>query len=83
MAPPLDAATGVLRLMRARTRCSRRPTWSLAGVVLVIVTGLLLLVKGETKFDGTGFALVMTASCMSGLRFTLTQVGRRGRVLEL
>ncbi|KIZ00166.1 hypothetical protein MNEG_7792 [Monoraphidium neglectum] len=56
-----------------------QPTWSLAGVVLVIVTGLLLLVKGETKFDGTGFALVMTASCMSGLRFTLTQVLLHGR----
>lgn len=51
-----------------------RPSWSLAGVVGVIVTGLLLLVKGEAKFDATGFALVMTAACMSGLRFTLTQV---------
>jgi len=47
--------------------------------VCVIVTGLLLLVKGEAKFDPTGFALVMTAACMSGLRFTLTQVLLHGR----
>jgi solute carrier family 35 protein C2 len=46
----------------------------LAGVVAVIVSGLLLLVQGEADFDTTGFALVMSASCMSGLRFTLTQL---------
>ncbi|GBF93418.1 sugar phosphate phosphate translocator [Raphidocelis subcapitata] len=51
-----------------------QPSWSLAGIVAIIVTGLLLLVEGEAKFDATGFALVMTAACMSGLRFTLTQV---------
>lgn len=56
-----------------------KPSWSLVGVVCVIVTGLLLLVKGETKFDLTGFSLVMTAACMSGLRFTLTQVLLHGR----
>ena len=43
-------------------------------MVAVIVSGLLLLVRGEADFDGTGFVLVMSASCMSGLRFTLTQV---------
>lgn len=51
-----------------------KPSWSLAGVVLIIASGLLLLVAGETEFDGAGFALVMLASCFSGLRFTLTQV---------
>lgn len=59
----------------------RSPSWSLAGVVAVIVSGLLLLVRGEADFDTTGFVLVMSASCMSGLRFTLTQVllhGNRG-----
>eukprot|EP00882_Tetradesmus_deserticola_P008583 GHRQ01009051.1.p1 GENE.GHRQ01009051.1~~GHRQ01009051.1.p1 ORF type:complete len:419 (+),score=150.98 GHRQ01009051.1:224-1480(+) len=50
------------------------PSWALAGVVAVIVSGLLLLVQGEAEFDTTGFALVMSASCMSGLRFTLTQL---------
>lgn len=51
-----------------------RPSWGLAGVVGVIVTGLALLVEGEADYDGLGFSLVMTASCLSGLRFTLTQV---------
>jgi solute carrier family 35 protein C2 len=51
-----------------------QPSCALLGVVSIIVAGLLLLVKGEARFDATGFALVMTASCMSGLRFTLTQV---------
>ncbi|PNW80817.1 hypothetical protein CHLRE_07g330850v5 [Chlamydomonas reinhardtii] len=51
-----------------------KPNWELMAVVLVIVSGLALLVRGETKFDMLGFGLVMTASCLSGLRFTLTQV---------
>lgn len=51
-----------------------RPSWGLIGVVGVIVFGLTLLVKGESEFDGLGFGLVMTASCLSGLRFTLMQV---------
>ncbi|KAG2442003.1 hypothetical protein HYH02_009795 [Chlamydomonas schloesseri] len=51
-----------------------KPNWELLMVVLVIVSGLALLVRGETKFNMLGFGLVMTASCLSGLRFTLTQV---------
>lgn len=35
-----------------------RPSWSLAGVVLVICTGLLLLVAGETRFDLVGLRLL-------------------------
>eukprot|EP00878_Enallax_costatus_P012721 GHUV01013285.1.p1 GENE.GHUV01013285.1~~GHUV01013285.1.p1 ORF type:complete len:328 (+),score=73.77 GHUV01013285.1:1604-2587(+) len=55
------------------------PSWGLAGVVAVIVSGLLLLVQGEADFDATGFVLVMSASCMSGLRFTLTQLLLHGK----
>jgi solute carrier family 35 protein C2 len=62
----------LLLLLLSFLPCS--PSWSLAGVVAVIVSGLLLLVRGEADFDTTGFVLVMSASCMSGLRFTLTQV---------
>jgi len=51
-----------------------KPSWSLAGVVVVISAGLLLLVKGEAEFHLLGFTLVMSAACLSGLRFTLTQV---------
>ncbi len=47
-------------------------------IVLVISGGLLLLVKGETHFDAAGFTLVMVASCLAGLRFTLTQIFLQG-----
>jgi solute carrier family 35, member C2 len=55
-----------------------KPSWTLAGVVAIISVGLLLLVYGETAFDPTGFALVMTASALSGLRWTITQVLLQG-----
>jgi len=55
-----------------------RPSWTLAGVVAIISVGLLLLVYGETAFDVTGFTLVMTASALSGLRWTITQVLLQG-----
>lgn len=55
-----------------------RPSWALAGVVFVITCGLLLLVAGETKFDALGFILVMSASALAGLRWTITQVLLQG-----
>ncbi|KAJ9513622.1 hypothetical protein QJQ45_006073 [Haematococcus lacustris] len=51
-----------------------KPSWELAAVVAIICSGLVLLVEGESSFNAIGFALVMTASCLAGLRFTLTQV---------
>jgi hypothetical protein len=56
----------------------RRPSWSLAGVVAIISLGLTLLVAGETKFNMVGFVLVMLASMLSGLRWTITQVLLQG-----
>ncbi|GMH45347.1 hypothetical protein BSKO_13304 [Bryopsis sp. KO-2023] len=56
-----------------------KPSWSLAGVVLTICCGVLLLVHGESKFDLLGFFLVMSAACLSGLRWTLTQVLLQGK----
>ena len=44
----------------------------------MISSGLMLLVYGEAHFDGVGFALVMTASALSGLRWTITQVLLQG-----
>ncbi|KAK9828533.1 hypothetical protein WJX72_000627 [[Myrmecia] bisecta] len=55
-----------------------RPSWDLAGVVAVISLGLTLLVAGETAFNMTGFVLVMSASMLSGLRWTITQVLLQG-----
>ena len=58
--------------------CVLRPSWSLAVVVLVISMGLGLLVAGETEFNLAGFVIVMVASALSGLRWTITQVLLQG-----
>jgi solute carrier family 35 protein C2 len=55
-------------------------TWSLGGTVTLISLGLLMLVAGEVEFDTLGFMLVITAACMSGLRWTITQVLLQVRV---
>lgn len=50
------------------------PSLKTAGTVMVLSLGVLLTVAGETKFDETGFALVMTASALGGMRWVLTQI---------
>ena len=65
-------------LQRIEYYCPCRPSWNLAAVVGIISLGLTLLVKGETQFDLVGFILVMTASMLSGLRWTITQVLLQG-----
>jgi len=57
-----------------------KPNWRLGLVVVTISCGLILLVRGESDFDVAGFTLVMVAACMSGLRFTLTQVFLQGHM---
>ena len=54
-------------------------SWSLLGIMLVICSGLFMLVAGETEFELLGFILVMTAACLSGLRWTITQVSLQVR----
>ena len=44
----------------------------------MISPGLGLLVAGETEFDLAGFVMVMVASALSGLRWTITQVLLQG-----
>lgn len=44
----------------------------------IISCGLLLLVYGESHFSLLGFMVVMTASMLSGLRWTITQVLLQG-----
>eukprot|EP00586_Coscinodiscus_wailesii_P003583 CAMPEP_0172490508 /NCGR_PEP_ID=MMETSP1066-20121228/20952_1 /TAXON_ID=671091 /ORGANISM="Coscinodiscus wailesii, Strain CCMP2513" /LENGTH=267 /DNA_ID=CAMNT_0013259003 /DNA_START=472 /DNA_END=1275 /DNA_ORIENTATION=- len=48
-------------------------TWSLVGIVLVIIVGELLTVAGELEFDMVGFLLCLGATIMSGLRWTTVQ----------
>ncbi|KAF9584380.1 Triose-phosphate Transporter [Lunasporangiospora selenospora] len=51
-----------------------KPKMSLILIIAVIVFGVFLTVEGEAQFDMTGFVLVLCASIMSGLRWSLTQV---------
>lgn len=47
-------------------------------MVVIISFGLGLLVAGETDFNLAGFVIVMVASALSGLRWTITQVLLQG-----
>jgi len=51
-----------------RFRCS------LVGVVILIACGLFLFTYHYTEFNALGFFLVMLASFLSGLRWTITQL---------
>ena len=50
----------------------------MGSVIAVICVGLILLVYGEAEFNLAGFIIVMTASALSGLRWTITQVLLQG-----
>nr|CAD7410417.1 unnamed protein product [Timema cristinae] len=49
-------------------------SWSLVMIVLMIALGLFLFTYESTQFDVGGFFLILTASFMSGLRWTLAQL---------
>ncbi|KAJ6262622.1 hypothetical protein Dda_3434 [Drechslerella dactyloides] len=51
-----------------------KPTIKLIAVIMVMTAGVILMVSGETVFVPIGFVLVMLASCLSGLRWSLTQL---------
>ncbi|XP_014662079.1 PREDICTED: solute carrier family 35 member C2-like isoform X1 [Priapulus caudatus] len=48
--------------------------WSLLGVVLTISGGLFLFTYRATQFNLEGFTMVMLASILAGLRWTLAQL---------
>lgn len=51
-----------------------RKSWSLLLIVSLISGGLLMFTYKSTEFDGFGFHLVLFASFMSGIRWTLAQL---------
>lgn len=51
-----------------------KPRFLLVAIIVVMVTGVVLTVEGETKFDALGFSLVLIASIVSGLRWSMTQL---------
>eukprot|EP00038_Savillea_parva_P013162 m.209280 g.209280 ORF g.209280 m.209280 type:complete len:398 (+) comp24531_c0_seq1:281-1474(+) len=53
----------------------QKPTWELAGIVALIVGGVILFqAQDDLSFHSSGFFLVMLASMFGGLRWVLTQV---------
>ncbi|XP_058971368.1 solute carrier family 35 member C2-like [Pocillopora verrucosa] len=48
--------------------------FSLVAVILLIASGLFLFTYEATEFNMEGFLLVLTASALSGLRWTLAQI---------
>lgn len=51
----------------------------LVGVILLISAGVLLMVATETHFVFGGFILVLSASALGGLRWSLTQMLMRDK----
>ncbi|OAJ37215.1 hypothetical protein, variant 1 [Batrachochytrium dendrobatidis JEL423] len=51
-----------------------KPNWRLVLVILVICSGVVFTVAGEIRFSMIGFLLILGASVMSGLRWSLTQI---------
>ncbi|GAA5859439.1 hypothetical protein JCM8547_006822 [Rhodosporidiobolus lusitaniae] len=50
------------------------PSWRLAGIILIITSGVILMVSTETQFHLVGMIEVLTASALGGLRWSLTQL---------
>ena len=48
--------------------------WSLIGVVVIIICGEFLTVLGEAEFNLLGFILCLSATVLSGLRWTVIQL---------
>lgn len=58
-------------------------SFRLIGVISLIFVGVLLMVATETHFVFGGFILVMSASALSGLRWSLTHLLLKDKKLGL
>jgi solute carrier family 35 protein C2 len=70
----IKASTPVFVLAWAYMFGIEKITFPLILVVAIIASGEFLTVVGETEFDLAGFLLCLTASCLSGARWTLVQL---------
>jgi solute carrier family 35, member C2 len=73
----VKSSTPIFVLMWAYLFGIERITWNLCFVVLIIAFGEVLTVVGEVDFHPVGFALCLTASVLSGARWTLVQLKLR------
>ncbi|KAJ3284358.1 Triose-phosphate Transporter [Rhizoclosmatium sp. JEL0117] len=51
-----------------------KPTCKLTFIILLIVSGVLLMVSGETKFNMSGYIEIQTATVLAGFRWSITQI---------
>lgn len=51
-----------------------KPTYKLTAIILMITAGVILMVSSETQFEFWGMVEVLSASCLGGLRWSLTQI---------
>ncbi|EGN99596.1 hypothetical protein SERLA73DRAFT_88092 [Serpula lacrymans var. lacrymans S7.3] len=58
-------------------------SFRLIGVILLIFGGVLLMVATETSFVLSGFILVLTASALGGLRWSLTQLLLKNKTMGM
>jgi len=49
-------------------------TWKLIAIISVMTIGVVMMVASEAQFVTIGFVLVLLASVLSGLRWSLTQM---------
>jgi len=49
-------------------------SWHLVAVIFLIFSGILLMVATQTHFILNGFIIVISASALGGLRWSLTQL---------
>ena len=50
------------------------PSIKLVLIIATMTAGVIMMVTGETRFDATGFVLVISAAFFSGFRWALTQI---------
>ena len=58
-------------------------SWRLVAVILLIFAGVLLMVATEAEFVLQGLILVLSASALGGLRWSLTQVLLKNKEMGL
>lgn len=51
-----------------------KPKWSLALIIVIIASGVVMMVATETAFVLSGAIEVLTATASGGLRWSLTQI---------
>jgi solute carrier family 35 protein C2 len=51
-----------------------QPSWRLVFIIVIMTSGVVMMVAGETAFHALGFILVMASACASGFRWSLTQI---------